>query len=56
MANGEPLQILGQAQSHIHLAGSDFTLNVLVTGGVSQDCLLGAAVLALDGFVIDFQS
>ena len=56
VANGEPLQILGQAQSHIHLAGGDFTHNVLVTGDVSQDCLLGADFLASHGFVIDLQS
>ena len=56
VANGEPLQILGQAESHIHLAGGDFTHNVLVTGDVSQDCLLGADFLASHGFVIDLQS
>ena len=56
VANGEPLQILGQAESHIHLAGGDFTHNVLGTGDVSQDCLLGADFLASHGFVIDLQS
>jgi len=50
------LQILGQTQSHIHLAGTDFTYNVLVSGNVTQDCLLGADVLAAHGFVIDLQS
>ena len=42
VANGEPLHILRQTQSKIHLAGIEFTHNVLVTGDVSQDCLLGA--------------
>ena len=56
MANGDPLQILGQTQSHIHLAGTDFTHNVLVSGNVTQDCLLGADFLAAHGFVIDLQS
>jgi len=56
VANGDPLQILGQTQSHIHLAGTDFTHNVLVSGNVTQDCLLGADFLAAHGFVIDLQS
>ena len=51
MANGNPLQMLGQTQSHIHLAR-----NVLVSGNVTQDCLLGADFLAAHGFVIDLQS
>ena len=39
-----------------HLAGTDFTHNVLVSGNVTQDCLLGADFLAAHGFVIDLQS
>ena len=56
VANGEPLHILGQTQSKIHLAGIEFTHIVLVTGDVSQDCLLGAGFLTSHGFVIDLQS
>ena len=56
VANGEPLHILGQTQSKIHLAGIEFSHNVLVTGDVSQDCLLGADFLTSHGFVIDLQS
>ena len=56
VANGEPLHILGQTQSKIHLAGIEFAHNVLITGDVSQDCLLGADFLTSHGFVIDLQS
>ena len=56
VANGESLSILGQTTSRIHVAGKEYTHDVLVADDVSQDCLLGADFLASHEFVIDLGS
>ena len=56
VANGESLSILGQTTSRIHVAGEEYTHDVLVADDVSQDCLLGADFLASHQFVIDLGS
>ena len=55
-ANKEPLTIMYQTRSRISVAGEDFTLEILVVDGVSQDCLLSADFLSTHGFTVDLKS
>ena len=54
-ANGQPLQILGVIRSSFDNAGTEFSHDTLVTGDVSQDCLLEADFLLSHEYVVDLK-
>ena len=52
-ANGEPLTIEGQCVARFTLGGLTVSHNVLIAGGISQECLLGADFLVKHKGVIE---
>ena len=53
--NGEQLRLLGQTEMGLHVGGLQVFYNVLVTKGLTQECLLGADFLSQHGCIVDLR-
>ena len=55
-ANGEPLDVCGQAEVEMRIGGTRFEVNVIIVKDLSQECLLGSDFLKTNRATIDYQT